>query len=115
MQSKKLNREERERAAALNTNITQLKGLHDDCLYDLRRYYDESQPLLKYLEIKTSFAYNEDCFHFYRMFILQLKSLTEETEYCVTEAKRMETKLHQFCLQYNRLIKHLDGAGNRHE
>src|SRR5438105_1133442 len=103
MQGRNLNREERERAEALNANIAEIKTLHDDGLYGLRCYFDESHALLKYLELKTDCAYNEDCFYFYRMFIFRLKKLTEEMQFCVMDAQKMETKLHQFTLQYNRL------------
>jgi hypothetical protein len=102
MQGRSLNREERERAEALNANITELKTLHDDCLYGLRSYFDESHALLKYLGIKTDYAYNDDCFYFYQMFIFRLKKLTEEMQFCVMEAQRLETKFHLFSLQYNR-------------
>jgi hypothetical protein len=115
MQGRNLNREERERAEALNADISQLKTLHDDCLYGLRYYFYESHALLKYLELKTDCAYNEDCFYFYFHFIHTLKELTQEMQLCVTESQRLETKLHQFCMQYNRLLKHLESSGSRQE
>jgi hypothetical protein len=49
------------------------------------------------------------------MFIFRLKKLTEEMQFCVMEAQRLETKFHLFSLQYNRLLKHLEGTGNRRE
>jgi len=115
MKRNSLNSSERERAAALNANITEIKTLHDDCLYGMRRYFDESHALLKYLELKTDCAYNEDCFYFYRMFIFRLRKLTEEMQDCIMDAQRMETRLHQFCLQYNRLLHHLESAVGRQE
>jgi len=115
MQGRNLNREEKERAEALNAHIKEIKTLHDECLYGLRCYFDESRALLKYLELKTDCAYNEDCFYFYQMFIFRLKKLTEGMEWGVMDAQKMETKLHLFTLQYNRLLKHLEGAGSSHE
>jgi hypothetical protein len=115
MKRKHLNKEERERAAALNASITQIMTLHDDCLYGLRNHYDESAVLLKYLELKTEFAYNDDCFYFYEIFIFRLKKLTEDMHFCTMGAAKMETKLHRFCMHYNRHLKHLECAAGVRE
>jgi hypothetical protein len=115
MKGRSLNREEKERAEALNENIAELKALYDDGLYGLRSYFDKSHALLKYLELKTDYAYNEDCFYFYLRFIQRLKELTKEMQFYVMEAQRAETHLHRFSMQYNRLLKHLEEAGRASE
>jgi hypothetical protein len=109
-----LNKEERERAEALNAGVLLLKSVYDDCLYDLRRFFDEAQGLLKYLDIKTEFYANNDSFFYNRELVQRVKTMDEMMLMYVTEAQRMETKLHLFSMQYARLVHHLKNTANHY-
>ena len=115
MQSKFLNKEERERAAQLNESIATLMRLHDDCIYALRDYFNEGLKLSKYIQLKADLAPSEEEFNRFRgVFTVFLQTENAMQDH-VQSAQRLEVKLHQFIRQANRLLNHLQKAASAQE
>jgi hypothetical protein len=108
---RKFKKREKERIHHLNELVTDAVAMHNECVDWLHAYYKEAEELTCYVELHAAFPINERDEVDYAALFTELLSIDKKMDAVHAEVVRQETQFAQFNRQYNRLLNHLEKAG----
>jgi hypothetical protein len=110
---RKFNRKEKERIRGLNELVTDAVALYNEGVEQLMLYHRQVAELLFYIELHAAFPIHEREARDYSSLYSELKRIDSRMERVQAEAHRLETEFTQLNRQYDRLIHHLENAGEK--